>query len=328
MSRKLLLAHLVMLSVAILYSINFFVIRDAFRGGIPPQAMLALRGLGGAAVFMVLQRVFIREKVARADWPRLILCALTGIVTNQWLFLEGMSRTVEINGAVLMITTPLFVFLIAWLARQETFTPRRILGLCLAFGGSFWLVSGGGNLHFSRETALGDVMVLFNALSYGAYLVLVKPLAARYQSSTIVAWMFTLGLVVTLPVGFTAATQVAWATLSGGTWAALAFVLVGATVLAYGLNAWAMSHVPASYVGLYVYLQPPLVAILTFVLGRGEIPWWKLVCIAAVITGVFLATWRKPIDIQRTLRMLNVGLYRLRYHKLFGRLKKAKVYSS
>lgn len=308
-----------MLFVAILYSVNFFVIRDAFQGGVPPQALQLLRGLGGATFFLLMARVRVREKIARADWPRLILSALTGIVLNQWLFLEGMSRTVEINGAVLMITAPLFVFLIAWLAGQESFTPRRLVGLCLAFGGSFWLVSGGGELHFSRETLLGDVMVLVNALFYGAYLVLVKPLAAKYQSATLVSWLFTLGLVAIVPMGLPAAIGTNWASLSVATWIAIVFVVVGATIAAYGLNSWAMTQVPASYVGLYVYLQPPLVAFLTFLLGRGDIPGWKIICILAVISGVFLATWRKPIDLDRALRLLSYRAYRLFQRNLLMR---------
>ena len=44
-------------------------------------------------------------------------------------------------------------------------------------------------------------MMLVNAFSYGAYLVIMKPITKKYQVITLMKWMFPMGVLMNLPFG-------------------------------------------------------------------------------------------------------------------------------
>ena len=47
---------------------------------------------------------------------------------------------------------------------------------------------------------LGNAMMLINAFSYGAYLVIIKPITGKYHVITLMKWMFPLGVLMNLPL--------------------------------------------------------------------------------------------------------------------------------
>ena len=102
----------------------------------------------------------------------------------------------------------------------------------------------------------GDLLVLLNASSYAAYLVLVKPLMSKYHPLTVVRYTFTIGLVMVIPFGLNELTEAQWGQLDWSIGWRLIFVVMGTTVMAYLLNAWSLKHVNSSVVGAYIYLQP------------------------------------------------------------------------
>jgi len=288
------LAHLALWGVALIYGLNYFLARQVFAE-VPPMALVALRSLFGGLAFMAILRWGTRERIrSRADWGRLVLCGLFGAALNQLFFLLGLSRTVEVNASVLMTTVPLFVFLGAFVLREEVLTWRKALGLIVAGTGAVLLVLGGRRLSFGTDTLAGDLMITFNAASYGVYLVLVRPLMLRYHPFTVVAWVFTFGAILNVPLGLPSVLEVPWATLSAGAWWRVVYILLFVTVGTYGLNAWALGRVPASAVGIYVYLQPVIVTVMAFFWARDDLSSGKIFFMALVLAGVFAVTYKKP----------------------------------
>lgn len=71
----------------------------------------------------------------------------------------------------------------------------------------------------------------------------------------------TFGAVMVLPFG--AADAAAHApSMSAGGWMAMAWIVGAATVGTYALNAWALRHAPSSLVATYIYVQPPVAAVM------------------------------------------------------------------
>ena len=148
---------------------------------------------------------------------------------------------------------------------------------------------------------LGDLFILINATSYGIFLVLAKPLMRKYSAVTVMAWSFLFGLIMVLPFGFGELRAVDWAMLTAPVIASMAFVVVMVTFVAYLMNTWALGKVSASVVGTYIYMQPVLAAVSTWLFMRigAEklgipgvydptlgIP--QLLCALAIFTGVYL----------------------------------------
>jgi drug/metabolite transporter (DMT)-like permease len=283
-------AHLALFSVALFYALNYFIAKRLVFSSLDPFALLALRGIGGIFFFGIIGLGLIREKIARRDWPRLIACGLFGVFINQTFFLWGLSQTVEVNASVIMTLTPVVVVLLAWLLKEEKLNGLKLLGLLLSFAGAALLSLGERKVSLGGDTLLGDAMVMINASSYAIYLVLVKPLGARYNTFTLMGWLFVIGGSLSISVGMPALLQVSWASLpASALWGTL-YVIIFVTILAYSLNLWAMKRAPASQVGIYIYLQPALVTIFSAFLISGSVTPLKLVYILLVFVGVFLVT--------------------------------------
>ena len=81
-----------------------------------------------------------KEKILKADYGRLISCALLGIVINQLLFIKGLSTTYSIHGALLMLTTPIFITIIAASLLKEKISNNKKAGLIMGIIGAAVLV--------------------------------------------------------------------------------------------------------------------------------------------------------------------------------------------
>src|SRR5262245_56493743 len=102
------------------------------------MALAQLRFLAaGAALFGLLA---VTRQLARPGSLRaLALLGLVGVTINQGLFLAGLRRSISSHGALLYAATPIVVLSIALLRGQERASPRRVLGVALAFSGVAYL---------------------------------------------------------------------------------------------------------------------------------------------------------------------------------------------
>jgi drug/metabolite transporter (DMT)-like permease len=73
-------------------------------------------------------------------------------------------------------------------------------------------------------------------------------------------------------------------------WLSLAFVIVGPTVVAYLLNAWALGRADSSLVAIYTYLQPFIAAILAAVFLAETLRPAAILAGLLIFAGVFLSS--------------------------------------
>lgn len=259
---------------------------------IPPGAIPLVRTIGGALVFtaVALHRGTLR--IERRDIPFMLLCALLGNVLNQELFIHGLARTTATNAVVIGATIPVFTALVVVVLGREPVRVRRLLGMVIAFGGVAALV-GAEDLSLSSENFTGSVMVLLNALSYGTYLALVRPLAERYDPIALLAFMFLAGIPMVAPIGVHAfATDPHVMTASD--YGFLAFLIAVPTVGAYTFVQIGLRRAEASLVAVYIYLQPLFAAVGAVLLLDEHIGPRTIVCGLVVLAGVWLAAKSRP----------------------------------
>jgi drug/metabolite transporter (DMT)-like permease len=141
-------------------------------------------------------------------------------------------------------------------------------------------------------------MILINATSYGFYLVLVKPLMAKYKPLTVIAWVFLFGALWVVPIGLRQALTIDWSAFESVHWKGLAYVVLATTFMVYLLNIFALRHVQPTVVSIYIYLQPLLATGFSWWLSRRggvdyitDLGWWTALCAAAIFLGVALVSW-------------------------------------
>lgn len=287
------LPHLALFVVALSYAFNYFIAKWVFEY-VGALGVVAIRNIFGTSFFLFVGTFIVKEKIKdRRDFLLLAACSLFGIVINQLLFFKGLSLTLELNASVLMITSPVFVFVISAIFRTEKLNALKVAGLILSFGGAMLLILGGRSLELGGDTLRGDLLVFINSASYGIYLIIVRPLTVKYHPLTIVKWIFLMGGLVIIPVGTPDLLAVNWGEVPSQTFWGLAYIITFTTIIVYSFNAYALSKVSSSAVSIYIYLQPVMVAFLSIIFAKGQLNWEKGFYIFLVFVGVFAVTYRK-----------------------------------
>jgi len=261
-----------------------------------PYNILVILRVVGAVILFWLSSLIINEKVERKDFGRLVLLGIFGVAINQTLFLKGLHLTSSIDAAIMMVTTPILVLIIAAIAIKEKISFLKFSGIAIGFSGAVTLALQGINTSNSDSSFIGDLYVFINALSWGTYLVLVKPLMKKYHTITILKWTFLFGLPLVLPFGIADAVNFNWENLETKIILFALFVIVFTTFVAYLLNTYALKELSPSIAGAYIYLQPLLTAaIAIFIFHKSDLSWQKIVAALMIFAGVYIVSMQKKV---------------------------------
>ncbi|MCA6485309.1 MAG: DMT family transporter [Chitinophagaceae bacterium] len=292
--KKNLRAHLALIGANLIFGASYSIVKIITPGYMPAFALNAARVIV-AIFFFTISFGFSggRAWPAKKDWPLLALCSLTGIVINQLFFIKGVSMTSPIHSSLLSLATPLFITgIAAWLLR-ESFTILKAIGLLLGLSGAGMLILLKGSGNHSPDSLTGDILVLFNAISYSFYLVLIKPLMSQYQGTDILRWLFLLGAIIILPLGPPDLLSIQFQSWPANAWAALLFVTIGATFLAYLFNIYGISQLGAAATGSYIYTQPIFATLIACFFFGEELTLQRILAALLIIGGVFLTNYKK-----------------------------------
>jgi drug/metabolite transporter (DMT)-like permease len=287
-ANKKIRVHLALFAVALFYAGNFSFAKWAMPQYISPSAFILLRVGAGMLFFLVHYLFFSEERIEqRRDYWQLIVATFFGVVFNMTAFFKGLSMTSSINASVLMLIAPVFVVIFSAIGNKTPIKSLVYAGITIAFIGAALLVDV---FHFSLddEGLTGDILVMLNAISYAYYLYYVTRLLKKYNAMTITTFLFVFGFLMVLPVGASDFMQIAWETLPIKAIFAMIYVIVGVTILAYLLNAWALQNSNSTTVGSYIYLQPLLATLIAIFLGMDTLSIEKVGYGLLIIGGLFL----------------------------------------
>jgi len=286
-------AHLAVLAANFIFGANFSVVKYVTPSAIHPLALNVTRIFVTTVLFWIIFAFKPgRIKPTRAEVIRFIVCGAVGVAFNQLFFIKGMSLTTSIHAALLMLGTPIIITFIAALVLKEKLNFLKIAGLALGIGGAMNLILQKEASQTASDIIRGDIFVLLNAIFYGFYLVMVRPLMEKYTAFQVIRWIFTIGLFFILPFGWTEFVHTDWSILQPGHWAAVAFVVLGATFFSYLFNIYGVTILGASATGAYIYTQPVFAAIIAMVFMGEEFTLAKAVSALLIFTGVFMANYR------------------------------------
>ena len=257
-----------LIAVQILFGTLPIIVKLALRDMSAPTLAL-LRVSGAAVLFLILQSVFIQERVESiADYLRLALYGALGVALNQLFYIISLTLTTATAAQTLVTAGPAITLMMAILLKKEQATTAKWLAVALAGSGALVLVGAG----LGEGKALGNLLALLNVTSYSTYLVLARGLLRRYDPMTVTTWMFVFGMLGIVPVGIGSALHEVPG-LEPGTWLIVLYIITFPSVGAYYLNSWALARVESSLVSTFVYLQPAITALVAYpVLGEHPSP--------------------------------------------------------
>jgi len=260
--------HVALIAVQLIFGTWPVIGKIALRA-LPATGLVTFRVVGATLAFLIIRRVTGHVPIKRrGDYARLALYSLLGVVLNQFLFVKGLELSTAINAALLGSTIPIFALLVSVLLGYEKRSWRVAAGLLLAACGVVYLINP-AQANFSRETNIGNLILIINSLSYGAYIAISQDMIKRYGALTVITWLFIFGSLITLPIGGYHLAEIPLANIPAGIWFAMLYIILIPTVAAYYLNAWALGRVAPSIVAIYIYLQPLIAfAVAPLILGE------------------------------------------------------------
>ncbi len=289
-SRNIILAHLAVIGANIIYGLNYVVAKGIMPDFLLPRVIILFRVAGAAIIFWIISRFYKKPDIPKNDMIRLAICAFFGIALNQVMFFEGLNLTTPINASIIMVTVPILVLVASSFILKEKMTSNRILGISLGFAGAAYLILEGGSFNFSANTFVGNLFIFINATSYGIFLVLVKPLMAKYEPIVIMKWLFTFGLVYVIPISFYLLDEADYSAIPTNIWLSVLYVIIFTTVLAYFLNNYSLKNISPTMNSAYIYLQPFLATIVSLIIGKDELLWPEVFAAVMIFAGVYFVS--------------------------------------
>ena len=282
------LAYLAFVTVCLVWGTTYLAITVALET-VPVLLVAGLRWMSAGLLLCAIVLASGRRLPARRLWgPLVLLGFLMNIVGNGFVVWAQQYVPSGLT-AVLIAITPFWSALIErLLPNGERFSRKALAGLTIGFAGIVVLVwpsmtQGGAG---GRAFVLGVVAIQLACIGW----VVGTSYAKRHElgddpfPSTALQMVFSGIMLLTL-----ATIQGQWSelTFTPRTLAAMAYLSIAGSLVAYSAYIYAIQHLPLSTVSLYAYINPIIaVALGTALLGEPLSP--RIVLAAAL---VLIGTW-------------------------------------
>jgi drug/metabolite transporter (DMT)-like permease len=259
-------------------------------GQVPPLALSALRWALAALLLLPLATALWRDpaerRIARAAWPYLLVIGTLGIGTFNALQYVALLTSTPLNVTLINASMPLWMLAVGALAFGERPARRQFVGALLSLAGVAIVIGRGAwrtliDVHFVP----GDAFMLTAVIGWAVYSwLLVRPPAALRPPSreAVERWGWAGFLLAQCVFGVAAAGSAALAESafathpaidwrSAAVWAALVYVAVFPSVIAYRCWGLGVARAGPALAAFFVNLSPLFAALMSIAL-LGEWP--------------------------------------------------------
>jgi len=278
-------AWLIACVVVLAWGFNFVLSKHALEQfGVGPFNFLRFGGMVVTGWLLLWATGGIRCVQSR-DRRRLLVVAVVGYCGYVFGFSVGLDLTSAFSASLLLALVPLWIVVIHCAIDRRLPSVGSGIALALAAGGVVLFVLG----RTSVSVGWGDFISLGVAGLYAAYLVLNRPLIARYPSATLITYGATIAALPILSVTSYTLMDQDWSAVSSTGWLAMAWATVGPVLVAWTAWNWVQRHLPTTRVAPLLFLVPVI---------SGYSAWWilsesiglgQILGTAAVVGGLLLS---------------------------------------
>lgn len=262
------LASLAVSSASIFWGFSYVFTKFALAE-VNPIALLSIRILFATLLFVlnfILSGTSI--KTVFKYWPQAIPLAITGVLMSQLGYLLGLSYTSPSHGSLIYALLPIFTAIIAAIKLHERLSPKKIVGITIAFSGTALLTVEKG-LDFSSRFFVGDLIMMGAVIGWASYTVLSKKMVEEIGTRKTLTLTYICSIPIVIPFTFMPALEQQWERVSGTAWLAIVYLILFATVFTVQLFTYALKHLSPTTVSVFVYVQPVVASVASvFILGE------------------------------------------------------------
>src|SRR5688572_16909566 len=203
-----------------------------------------------------------RTRRYSGKWP-LLLAAGFAFAGDLGFWHASIQLTSVANSTLLANLAAIFVTLAAWIFLRQRPSGQFLAGLAAALAGVALLVHT--SLEFSATGLAGDALGVVTAMFYSGYILAVKGLRDRGETTLyLMAVTTTLTALLLFPAALASGEPMLPQSAYG--W----WVLIGLALISHasgqGLIAYALAHLPAAFSSVSLLFQPVMAALFAWVL--------------------------------------------------------------
>lgn len=286
-------AAFAMLVLAVAIWGGHWVVARALRYDAPPVALAFWRWALAFAVFALLAgRALLRDGPRiLARWRTMVALALFAAVLQHVAVYFGLRLTTATNAALLHVTTPVCILLLARVLLGERISGRQTAGVGLSAIGVLCIVSQGEPARLAAlEVNPGDILVLIAAMSWATYTILLRwwPVGVDAMAAFAVLAGFAVALLAPLY-----AIEIASGRHLVPTTEALAgigYIGLLSTVAAYNLWNRGVAVVGPSRAGPFMYLMIVFTPLFAALFLGESLHAYQVAGVALILAGIAVAS--------------------------------------
>lgn len=286
--------NLFILIATIFFGVNIPVVKFLIPQWMSSFDVTIFRLCGGCILFWIASAFVRPDRIARADFPRILLGGGLGLFAFIFLFNLSLRYANPIDVSIIMTLPPVFVIIINMLFRHARPSIGEIAGVIIAFAGAAAVIMAKHPDQKASDALLGNMLALASALCYAIYLVVLEGPTHRYRPISMLRWVFlAASLSALFLVGSLPDVAIFHAHTPAGPWLMLAFVVVCPTFLSYLLVNPAIKLIGSELVSIYQYLVPVVAAIASVCMHIATLHTIQIIAMAVIIGGMLLTNHAK-----------------------------------
>lgn len=305
MNTRLTPAIALLLALAPLLWAGNAVVGRALVGRIPPLELNALRWALAFVLLLPLGwRALARPGEIAARWKHLALLGLVGVGSYNALQYAAVHTSTPLNVTLIAASMPLFMLLVGATLYREMPNGRQLAAAALSLLGVAVVISRGRwQTLLAIELLPGDLLMLLATALWALYSWMLARPPASMRGEARPAWPWAEFLLVQIAFG------ALWAGLGAGIeaavapqpvhWsplvlAALAYVAIGPSLIAYRCWGHGVATVGPAVAALFSNLTPLFAALLQATLLDEPPRWYHGVAFALIVAGIAVSQLRRP----------------------------------
>jgi drug/metabolite transporter (DMT)-like permease len=270
-----------------------WIIGRGIATSIPPMAMTFYRWF-----FALLMLAPFAWPHVKREWPTvwrnrriMLLLGVVGVGSHNALAYLGLNYTTAMNGVILNSFIPVMIIALSWIFLRQRLAPVQLMGVAVSLSGVLSILSQG-----SLETLAtfqlnrGDLFVILSMLLWSIYTICLRWKPAGLHMLTFLFVIAVIGDTVILPFYLVESAMGATMTFTPTSIAALLYVALFSSVLAYIFWNRGVEQVGASVAGLFVHLMPVFGTILAWLFLGERLHAYHVVGIALILSGIYVTS--------------------------------------
>lgn len=274
--------------IAIVFWGASFIATKYLLDELTPETIISMRLILAITLLLVIALIQKRDFKINVKNHKYILLLAVIAVFHLWIQVTGMKYTTASNTGWIIGTAPIFMAILGLFFFKEKLNSVKVIGILIATTGLLLLVGKGNPTNIDLIKNKGDLLILSSSFTWGIYSMVNKKISLTYSPVMTILYLFVMMAIIIIPFTISDSTINSIKTLSSIGWAAILFLGLLCSGVAYVIWAYALRELESAKVGAYLYFEPFVTVITAWIFLREEITIFMIMSGLIITAGVYL----------------------------------------